>query len=371
MSGTTDYGPLNKISEVEARYKNTEAKDHHAKTVEYRGKKYTVSKAYAKEFSKQIPLKFRRQEAIMEKSKDIARGSFLAAGIGGINAILTAGVLIPLILPPAIVGTIAFSIQKISESRFGKTIDLVGDKLSKQSYNKWSNWSYLDYINHLSKSRIDKNFKRGVIDEETSHILKALKEMIGEVRPKKSKLKLLEKEEAKLASKLKLMEKKTIPLNELLKISPDNHKAHAALEKINTDKKGVEESIEKNLKQIESITQEIEEIVAKYSEQLKRLQEKRYVKSQETTSVSNALNTEAKKLKDLKDQRKEDKKVLDLQKKIHKKYKSTNGYVDAQRFFKDKYEAYLKNCIKHRESPITQEKFIKKYYSKKGIHLET
>lgn len=365
-----DYGPLNNASEVNSRYKNYHAKDHQAQTVRYRGKLYTVSKAYAKEFSRQqtqeeekIPLKYRRQAATMEVSKGVAKGSFQGAkefaDAEGLGYIMPFTLLL-VSLPATIVGTIALGIQKISEAQFGKTIDIAGNKMNRESY--------LDYINHLSKSRIDKNFKRGVIDEETSNILKALKVMIGEVRTQKSELRHQESEKRKLDHKLQRLETKEKPLVELLRISPDDLKAKAALKTITTEKKAVEELIGKNQKQIEAINKEIARIQNDSSEKIKGFQAKKDVKLQKIDNVSNALIVEEAKLKSIRNQHKQDKKVLYLEKNINKKYKSADGHVNVQNFFEDKYKAYLKNCIKHEKPPLTKNEFIKKYYSKKGIY---
>jgi chromosome segregation ATPase len=331
MSGTTNYGPLNKQHVV------SEAK---GRITDYKAKKGAV------------PLKFRVQEATMRVSKAITEGSFEIAKPRWFSW----GEFF--LMPVAIVGAVSLGVQKIAEAQFGKSIDLTKDKTKE-----------LEYIAHLSKARIDKNVHRGVIDKPTGKILKTLKEMTKEVLPKEREEQHLEKENEKLTYKLKELEsgigrkKRNLEVlqgNQKLLSSSGNslkiEKMTKELKSLNDEKNKIEVRQRANTEKVDKLESEIKDIEAPYTKQLEKFAKTRERKIEE------------------KNQRKQDKSLLHLEKHIGKKYKFKGEFrteLKAEIFFNDKYKAYVKRCDKSNTEAITKNEFIKKYYERKGIDYET
>jgi hypothetical protein len=153
MSKIPNYGPLNDPTAI------NKAKDH---LIQYKTKKAP----------------FKTQETTMRISKIISDGSFKFAKFASIPRAAAEGLnvmIFPLAVPAVVIGGISLGIQKIAEARFGKSIDLWKDKAITKKF-----------IDNLSKSRIDKNVERGVIDQDTGEILKTLRETHQKYRSEES-----------------------------------------------------------------------------------------------------------------------------------------------------------------------------------------
>lgn len=332
MSEIANYGPLsdpNAISKAKERISG------------YKDKKADT------------PLKYRAQEATMRVFKGITEGSLSIVrteneGMWGLHG-FTLGTVA---LAASVLGASSLGIQKLAEAQFGKSIDLSKNKMKPE------------YLATISKDRIDKNVARGVIDKGTGEILKKLKEMLKEVRPQKTEKRQLDKEIARMAQKLRLLESEIGPKSETLKTLTENQKQLPSekgstkidklteeLKNLQANKKGIEAEKTKKEERQQALNKEIQTIEDKYKKQLEDFANAKESKIEETN------------------QHTQDKKLLQLEKNIEKKYKGEDLSSSAAKFFDQKYKAYVEDCIRRHVTASSEDDFIKDYYKRKGIDL--
>lgn len=328
----TNFGPLNDPSMMQAAQK---------RSAEHKKKKAAA------------PPKFRAQEGTMRVSKKIADGSVSLAGAMVLPESPSIGHGLGLIIaiPIAIAGGIARSVQRIAESLFGKPIDLYKNKYEE-----------LSMVATLSKTRIEKNFKRGFIDEPTKEILNLVKSAAKEMRPWVKELKSLEVKNQTLDTKLKRSELITAKKKEYWE-SVKNDPS-----KLLPQFKEFEQDINKRITQAENefirsdkIRNELKEKIEKNNNRIKEI--KLNINTIKTTpEAKHFFELRQQNVDDL-EQRKQDKSLLSLGNKLlDKKYKKEDGTIDVKKFFDDKYATYYKSTLKHKDKAVNQDKFIKNYY---------
>lgn len=314
-----DYGPLGNENQLRAAQ---------------------ARQAARKEEKAKVPFRSKTEEATMRVSRAISKGSLLTAAMTSLAVPIG-----PFIaLPPAILGAAMYGIQKIAESRFGKSIDLSKKKM------------IFEHAGSFSEERIEKNVKRGVIDRKTGDLLISMREVMKEIAPKQNEINRLKGNNSWYNEKLEKLNRKSREINVDIGKEMGPKGSNMELEFLMQDLKPItakiksyKKEIELNNSKIDRLSKEVEEIKGSYSEKVLEFEDVRKEKISD------------------KNEKKLDKKLIELKGNIHKKYQE-KGKISEQ-FFNDKYGAYVKKCEIANRVPIDKQEFILDYYRRKGIIL--
>lgn len=320
----------------------------------------------AKEQHQARPFKYRAQEATMHCSRKVAEhcGSyFKSCCCGGKDGDLdvfelTLWTLLTPVVFFGVIGTVAFGIMRVSEGLFGKSI-----KLDKEGIT-------LEEVAKYSSRRIDKNLKRGVIDEETSKILKGIRGLNKLIKNHDKALSQLNqkhsallKRETSLQAKLhRIDEQITTKKNNLQLLSDlqgkDSNKGKQKLTELETKKNDIETQLGTVRNGIQQSTNQMEEIKSKYNIDTEPLRKSFDAKS----SVSRELRIE----------RDRQRILLKTIKTVDKKSVDKDSKIDAKTYFDSKYVAYVKQYDLSGACPaMTHQEYINHYYQQKKLPVKT